>query len=127
MKGNTPIVTLLVTNSALTAEAIRIMLQTFPAIQFIGQIQDSRSARAMVKEWHPDLVFLDFRLSQSEIEKTIGMIQEESQETITVAIIENQSHRLAAARARVTGILTPHFTFDELQFIMNKYYACVAV
>ena len=124
MKEVNSITTLLITYSGATAEAMRIMLQTYPGIHLIGQIQDSRSARAMVKEWHPDLIFLDFRLSQKEIEKTMGMIQEESRETITVAVIENQTHRLTAAKVKVAGVLSPHFTFDELQSVMNKVYAC---
>ena len=47
-------------------DSLRVLLSGLP-ITLIGPVGEARSALALIQEWHPALVVLDFSLPKTEV------------------------------------------------------------
>ncbi len=57
---------LIVDDEPLSRERVRMLLTSHPEIQVVGECEDGRSAVSAIREQHPDLVFLDIQMPESD-------------------------------------------------------------
>jgi two-component system LytT family response regulator len=58
--------TLIVDDEPLAREGLRLMLSKDPEVSAIREARDGREALAAIREWHPDLVFLDVQMPEMD-------------------------------------------------------------
>jgi CheY-like chemotaxis protein len=113
---------LLVAPNGRVQESLRVLLSDLP-LKVIGPVADARSALALVQEWQPPLVLLDFGLPAAEAGEVLERLHAHSPAVRCLALVETVDQLAEAKAGQVDGILLKGYRLDDLTSAIDKLLA----
>jgi DNA-binding NarL/FixJ family response regulator len=111
---------LIVAHPGRIRDGLRALLRAIPEIGTVLQANDSPSASQIIAEYHPDLVLIDSKLVNSDIQSMPKKIKAMSPETRCILLVDNLQQQ---AMADVTGadtVLLSGFSAWEFMVTVEK-------
>lgn len=113
-----PIRTIIVDDEWNNQQTLKLLLEEIPAIQIAGMAADADSARALVAETDPELVFLDINLPGEDGFRFLASLPQRRFELVFVTAYNDYGIR--ALKASAVDYLLKPVSFDELQAAVAK-------
>jgi DNA-binding NarL/FixJ family response regulator len=120
---------LLVDDQPLLRTGFRLILQTEPDLEVVGEAADGEVALAQVAALHPDVVLMDIRMPRMDgIEATrrIGLLPEPPR-VLVLTTYDLDEHVVESLRAGASGFLLKDVPADELVQAVRVVHAGAAV
>ena len=95
-------------------ESLRAVLRSIDGITVIDTASDAALGIMMVRENHPDLVFLNFVHSIDSSTDFIRMVKQDASKSKCIALVEDINQIRKARKAGADGILLRGFSLAEL-------------
>jgi len=105
---------IIVADSVRLTESLKAVLRSIEDITVIDTASDSALGIMMVRENHPDLVFLNFTHSIESSTDFIRLIKQDTSGSKCIALVEDINQIRKARKAGADGILLRGFSLAEL-------------
>lgn len=113
-----PIRTIIVEDEWNNQQTLKLLLDDIPAVELLGMAADADSARKLVSELQPDLVFLDINLPGEDGFRFLASLPERRFEVVFVTAYNDYGIR--ALKASAVDYLLKPVSFDELEQAVQK-------
>ena len=87
---------LIVANPGHLRESIGVLLKSNFQIKYIFQAEDSETALHVAKNYRPDLVVIDFNLSQDEALNSLQVFKEDGSNVPCLVLVDSEVEKLMA-------------------------------
>jgi DNA-binding NarL/FixJ family response regulator len=112
---------LLVDDHTLVRTGLRLLLQSFPAIEVVGESGDGIKVIDLVRERHPDIVLLDIAIPGLNGLDVTARVKEAFPDVqiIIVSMFASEEHVLKALRSGASGYLVKDAAAVELELAIH--------
>ncbi len=113
---------LLVDDHKILRQGLRLLLESEPDIEVIGEAADGAEAVAMVTDLHPDVLIADLRMPGLNGIELTSIVRECSPETITVVLsmYADEVYVRKAIQAGAKGYVLKESSYDELVIAIRE-------
>jgi DNA-binding NarL/FixJ family response regulator len=108
---------LLADDEALVRAGLRMILETEPDIEVVGDVEDGEQAAAATQRLHPDLVLMDIQmpvLDGLEATRRISQQPDLATKVVILTTFERDEYVFQALRSGASGFLLKNSPADEL-------------
>ena len=108
---------LIIEDEAPAREIVKAFLKDYPDIQLVGECEDGFSGLKVIKELHPDLVFLDVQMPKITGFEMLELLEEHTQIIFTTAY---DQYAIKAFEMNAVDYLLKPFSKERFNQAMEK-------
>ena len=106
---------LLADDEALVRSGLRLILQSEPDIEVVGEAQDGEDAIVQTRQLQPDVVLMDVRMPRLDgVEATRRLVEAGDAHVLILTTFDLDAHLFAAIRAGASGFMLKAVPPDDL-------------
>jgi DNA-binding NarL/FixJ family response regulator len=106
---------LLADDEALVRSGLRLILQSEPGFEVVGEAEDGEQAIEMTRQLRPDVVLMDVRMPRMDgVEATRRLVDAGEGKVLILTTFDLDAHLFAAVRAGASGFMLKAVPPDDL-------------